>query len=165
MLPVTKMISSTDLLVQMKQASEIYYRLILLVCPEQMRKIDVLYQIAVLTGSKIMNVNLELSCSLLEMTHRQRKIQFGQSFEKAITSFVASRKEFGDFVLLNHIDILFEPALESNPLSLLQRASRGRVVVAVWKGNLEDGMLTYGQPDHPAFRRYPTKDFLTIPLD
>src|SRR4051812_48132910 len=109
------MISSKDLLVQMEQVSEIYYRLILLVCPQQMRKIDVLHQIALLTGSKIMNVNLEVASSLLEMTHRKRKTQFGQSFEKLITSFVASGEEFGDFVLLDHIDILFEPALESNP--------------------------------------------------
>ncbi|MDL1899490.1 BREX-3 system P-loop-containing protein BrxF [Anaerolineae bacterium CFX9] len=159
------MISPGDLLVQMKQASELYHKLVLLICPERVQRVDSLHQVAILTSSTIMNVNLELASSLLEITHRQRKAQLSQTFEKAMTSFVASREEFGEFILLDHIDILFEPVLEINPLSFLQQASRGRVVVAVWKGNLEDGMLTYGQPDHPAFRRYAAKDFLSTPLD
>jgi hypothetical protein len=158
-------ISSDDLFERMKQASELYYRLIVLVVPSKHRKIEILEQTASLTGTKVMNVNLEIARELLEFTQRQRKLQLGQVFEKMIAGFVTSNEVFGDFALLHNIDILFEPSLESNPISLLQRASRGRVVVAVWKGNLEDDTLTYGQPDHPAFRRYPVTDFFTIPFE
>lgn len=159
------MISPDDLLVQMKQASELYEKLVVLICPDRVQRVDILHQLAMLTNAKVMNVNLELASSLLEITHRQRKAQLSKTFEKAMTSFVASGEEFGEFILLDHIDILFEPVLEINPLSFLRQASRGRVVVTIWKGNLEDGMLTYGQPDHPAFRRYAAKDFLSIPFD
>jgi hypothetical protein len=158
------MITANDLLTQMRQASELYYRLVL-VCQPRVFAPSVLYQAASQAGARVLNVNLELSKLLLEMTQRQRKLQLGSALEQAIAGFVARETTIGEFVFLDHIDILFEPSLESNPLALLQRASRSRVVAAVWYGALEDGVLTYAQPNHPAFRRYPTKDFLAIQLD
>ncbi len=158
------MITPTDLLTQMRQASELYYRLVV-VCQSKMAEPSLLYRAASQTGARVLNVNLELSKLLLAMTQRQRKLQLGSALEQAIAGFAAHETTVGEFVFLDHIDILFEPSLESNPLALLQRASRSRVVVAVWHGTVEDGVLTYAQPNHPAFRRYPVKDFLALQLD
>ena len=37
-------------------------------------------------------------------------------------------------MLLDHLEILFDPALEQDPLRLLQGVSRDRTVVAAWPG-------------------------------
>jgi hypothetical protein len=124
-----------------------------------------MYLTASQSGARVMNVNLELSKLLLSLTQKQRKLKLGSVLEQAIADFVAHDAPIGEFVFLDHLDILFEPALESNPLALLQRVSRSRVVVAVWHGIVEDGVLTYAQPNHPAFRRNPATDFLAFQLD
>ena len=156
------MITANDLFTQMQQASGLYHKLVL-VCQPKMFVPNVLYQAASQTGARVLNVNLELSKLLLEMTQKQRRLQLDSALEQVIAGFVAHDTTVGEFVFLDHIDILFEPSLEINPLKFLQRASRSRVVAAVWHGALKDGLLTYAQPNHPAFRHYSTKDFRNYP--
>ncbi|MBU0482850.1 MAG: BREX-3 system P-loop-containing protein BrxF, partial [Proteobacteria bacterium] len=47
-----------------------------------------------------------------------------------------------------------------DPLRLLQGLSRNKTVVASWNGAIIDGFLTYAEPAHPEYRRYPVHDFL-----
>lgn len=155
-------ILSEDVLETMRQASELYNRLVLLVSPIGDKNNEALDKVALSLASKVINVNLEMAQALLELTQKQRKSQTKQLLEKIIRRCVVSSEICGNFVLLNHIEILFDPDLEIDPLALLKEVSRNRVIVAVWKGKIEDGMLTYGQPDYPAFRRYDAKGFLTI---
>ncbi len=41
----------------------------------------------------------------------------------------------GDVVLLDNLEILFDTALEVEPLRLLQVSSRNRTIVASWNGS------------------------------
>ena len=68
----------------------------------------------------------------------------------------------GKAVLLDNIEILFDVSLQQNPLLLLQGLSRNRTLVVSWNGSIQDGILSYGEPWHPEFRKYACKDFLYI---
>ena len=52
------------------------------------------------------------------------------------------------------IEILFDPALQQDPLRCLQGISRNRTIVASWSGSARDRTLTYAEPGHREYRRY-----------
>jgi len=57
-------------------------------------------------------------------------------------------------LLLDNLEILFEPSLKVNPLDLVTRLAHARCVVAVWPGELRDERLTYAAPGHAEYRNY-----------
>jgi hypothetical protein len=68
----------------------------------------------------------------------------------------------GKAVLLDNLEILFDSALEVEPLRLLQVGSRNRTVVASWSGAYTDGTLTYAEPGHPEFVQFKHVDAAVI---
>src|SRR5581483_5340914 len=106
----------------------------------------------------LINVNLELSKRMLELTRIQRSRQV----ERLLKDVIAAAP--GDVVLLDNLEILFDPALEVEPLRLLQVSSRNRTVVASWNGNFKDGTLTYAEPGHPEFIQFKQTDAVVIPV-
>ncbi len=95
-----------------------------------------------------MNLNLTLSQRLLSLTPRQRVLQLSQVAEAIV------READSETVLLDNIELLFEPSLKQDPLRLLQGISRNRTIVASWNGTVIEGYLTYAEPGHPEYRRY-----------
>ncbi len=67
-------------------------------------------------------------------------------------------------VVLDNLEILFDPALKLDPLKLLQGISRNRTIVASWNGSYVEGTLTYAKPDHPEYRSYRELDAIPVPL-
>lgn len=66
---------SSQLATQLKQATELYYRLIVVVVsPDESQTIN-FRACAERLDSQYININLELSRSLLELTQRQRSLQ------------------------------------------------------------------------------------------
>jgi hypothetical protein len=68
----------------------------------------------------------------------------------------------GDMVLLDNLEVLFDAALEVEPLRLLQVLSRNRIVVASWNGSFRDGTLTYAEPGHPEFIQFKQTEAVVI---
>lgn len=91
---------------------------------------------------------------MLDLTHRQRALQLQRLLREIID------KDAGKMILLDNIELLFDVSLKQDPLRLLQGLSRNKTVVASWNGAVIGGFLTYAEPAHPEFRRYPVKDFL-----
>jgi hypothetical protein len=138
----------------LEAVSGLYYRLVLLVGPAGSGKTPALHGLAAATGGVVVNVNLELSRRMLELTERQRALQVGKLLDEVVGP--------GDsVVLLDNVELLFDPALRQDPLRLFQALSRRRTAVVAWNGLVEDGYLTYAEPDHREYRRYPAAD-LTI---
>lgn len=102
---------------------------------------------AAATGAPVFNLNLEVARRLLDRSAQERRLAFPGVLED-----VFGRHEI---VLAEHIEILFDAALEQDPLRLLQGASRTRTLAAAWPGAAEDGFLRYAAPGHPEHRRYP----------
>src|SRR3989454_5480893 len=141
------------------QADQLYYRLILVVAAGGMGKTMALREVAKQTEFGYTNINLELSQRLLGLTERQRSLQVFRLLNEIV-------EEHGtQVVLLDNIELLFDTSLKQDPLRLLQGISRNKTVVASWNGSIENEHLTYAQPDHPEYRRYPTTGLLVIGLE
>ncbi len=136
------------------EAHELYHRLILVVGPAGSGKTSALRKVSAATSTPLLNVNLELSRRMLDLTERQRALRLPRLLRE-----IAGKAE-GDLVLLDNIEILFDVRLKQDPLRLLQGLSRNKTVVAAWNGSVADGHMTYAVPDHPEYRRYPIRDFL-----
>jgi hypothetical protein len=138
------------------EAGELYYRLALLVAPSGAGKTQALRVVADRLGVSVINLNLELSREMLELTERQRVLQFPRLLSEVVN------KSNAEVILLDNIEIIFDISLKQDPLRLLQALSRNKVVVAVWNGSVINGQLIYGSPDHAEYKRYPVRDFLVI---
>ena len=57
-------------------------------------------------------------------------------------------------VLCSEIDLLFEPTLELDPLSLMRDVSRVARMVVAWPGSYLDDVLAYAVPDHSHYRTW-----------
>ena len=150
----------TDQIVRkLEQVTEQYYRLVLVVAPAGGGKTSALQDVSERTGAPLINVNLELSRRMLNLTKRQRALQLPKLLSDIVT------EAGSDVVLLDNIEILFDVSLKQDPLRLLQKLSRNKTVVAAWNGSIVDGYLTYAVPGHPEYRRYRIRDFLVVNLE
>lgn len=148
--------SADQVMASMEHAAGLYHRLVLLVAPSGSGKTAVLQEVAKRTNSARINLNLELSKRLLELTLRQRVLRVRELIEEILD------ETSGDAVLLDNIELLFDRSLQQDPLRLLQSISRNRTVVATWNGTIEGGQLTYASPDHHEYRRYSADQALIV---
>jgi len=138
------------------QAAQQYHRLVLLVAPAGSGKTAALGEVHGRTAAPLVNVNLELSRRMLDLTERQRALQLPRLLAEIVGGSAA------DVVLLDNIEVLFDVSLKQDPLRLLQGLSRNRTVVAAWNGSIDGEHMVYATPDHPEYRRYPLRDFLAV---
>ena len=141
------------------QAAELYHRLVMLVAPAGAGKTAALKDVHERTAAPLVNVNLELSRRMLDLTERQRALQVPRLLAEIVSSFVA------DVILLDNIEVLFDVSLKQDPLRLLQGLSRNKTVVAAWNGSIDGSSLVYATPDHPEYKRYPLRGLLVVNPD
>ena len=139
---------------KLDQAAELYHRLLVVVAPAGAGKTTALHEVHERTGAPLININLELSRRMLELTERQRALQL----PRLLGEIVGAAE--GDSVLLDNIEILFDVSLKQDPLRLLQGLSRNKTIIATWNGSITKDHMTYAAPDHLEYRRYPMRDFL-----
>jgi len=139
-----------------EQAVSQYYRLVVLAGAPASGKTTALQSVAQKLGCQVVNVNLELSKRMLDLTRTLRSRQVQQLFKEVIASVP------GDVVLLDNLEILFDTSLEVVPLPLLQAVSRNRTVVASWNGSFQAGTLTYGEPGHPEFVQFKQTEAVVV---
>ena len=151
--------TSEEIIDQINQTHQLYHRLVLVVGPSGSGKTSLLQEVSKQTRFRYINLNLELSRALLELTERQRILRLPLLVDEIIG-------QTGDqVVLIDNLEILFEVSLKQDPLRLLQQISRNRTVVATWNGTMAGGYLTYAAPNHPEYRRYPAHDLLAVTLE
>ena len=148
----------TKLREAIQQAANQYFRLVILAGVPGSGKTAALQSIAHQAGCQIVNVNLELSKKMLELTRTQRSRQVERLLKEVIAAVP------GDVVLLDNLEILFDTGLEVEPLRLLQISSRNRTLVATWNGTYAGGTLTYAEPGHPEFVQFKQVDAVVIPV-
>ena len=139
-----------------EQAAGQYFRLVILAGTPGSGKTAALQSVAQQLGCQLVNVNLELSKKMLELTRTQRSRQVERLLKEVIAAVP------GDVVLLDNLEILFDTSLEVEPLRLLQVSSRNRTVVASWNGSFRDGTLTYAEPGHPEFLQFKQTEAIVV---
>lgn len=148
--------AATKLEQAIEQAASQYYRLVVLAGTPGSGKTAALQSVAEKLGCPLVNVNLELSKRMLELTRTQRSRQI----ERLLKEIIAAVP--GDVVLLDNLEILFDTTLEVEPLRLLQVSSRNRTIVASWNGSYRDGTLSYAEPGHPEFTQFKQTEAVVI---
>lgn len=139
-----------------QQAPSQYFRLVILAGVPGSGKTAALQSVAQKLGCQLVNVNLELSKKMLELSRTQRSKQV----ERLLKEVIAAAP--GELLLLDNLEILFDTDLEVEPLRLLQVASRNRTIVASWNGSFQAGTLTYAEPGHPEFIQFKQTEAVVI---
>ena len=148
--------AATKLEQAIQQATSQYFRLVVLAGAPGSGKTAALQSVAQKLGCQLVNVNLELSKRMLELTRTQRSRQV----EPLLKEVIAATP--GEVVLLDNLEILFDTGLEVEPLRLLQVSSRNRTIVASWNGSFRDGTLIYAEPGHPEFIQFKQTEAIVI---
>jgi len=151
------MLNADTLVKAVPQAALRYHRLVVVAAPKGGGKTAVLKQARSLLNAAWVNLGLELSRRLLEMTERQRTLRLQRVLDDILSPYPLEQ-----VIILDNTEILFDRSLALHPLNLLQSLSRNRTLLAAWSGDIEDGWLTYASPGHPEYQRYPIQDLLYV---
>ncbi len=138
------------------QVEGAYHRLVIVAAGSGGGKTAALREASRQIGAPLINVNLEISREMLQLTERQRALKAPRILEKIV------EEAGGDIVLLDNLEALFDVTLKQDPLRLLRGISRNKTVVAAWNGPVENDQLLYATPGHPEFREHPVSDLLII---
>lgn len=146
--------SKDSIIEQLKAAAALYNRLVFAVADSGSGKTKILREISAELQVPFVNVNLELSRRMLDLTEKQRALQLPHLLREIVN------ETDHDVVLLDNLEILFDVGLKQDPLRLLQSLSRNKTIVAAWNGAIDEQHLTYATPEHPEYKRYPVQNFL-----
>lgn len=119
-------------------------RLYLIVGKQGAGKTKALKKIAEQLDEFVVNLNMELSKALLKVQMMDRPYQAMKFFDEL--------HEMGNsFLLLDNIELLFEPELELHALSALRNIARKKSVIATWPGKVIGNKLLHAKRGHPEY--------------
>ncbi len=150
--------TSKDLSALCETAAALYHRLVLVVGPARSGKTRLLQATAAANSWPLINLNQRVSELLLELTQRQRALRVPRLVDGVVASADA------DVVVIDNLELLFSPRSLAGPVEATSGACpqpHGRGVVARRDGRPQ---LTYAEPGHPEYRRYPELDTLWLSL-
>ena len=101
-------------------------------------------RIPLLNDYEKVNVNRMLSESLISIPKQKYPMYIDELLEK-----VLKNKE--NIYILQHVDILFDPVLQINPVRLLENFSKTYKLIVEWPGRYVDGRLIYAEYGHPEY--------------
>jgi len=134
-----------------------YYHLVVLVGPHGSGKTRLLQAVAAEAGWPVVNLGLELAKSLVDIPPAHRSAAAAEVTAKLLA-------ERSDVVVVDNIEVLFEPSLKLQPLELLKQASRSATLVVAWPGSSESGALVYSTPGYREHRSRDATGVSVLPI-
>lgn len=134
-------------------------KLILLVGPSRSGKTQLLRQLGDKLSNTPLNVGVELGRRLAATPKNERGFSAGELLRE-----IADKERAEDPLLLDNLELLFEPVLQINPLDLVRRLAHSKRVVAVWPGELRGDRLVYADMSHPEHRDYSREGVVVLEL-
>jgi hypothetical protein len=131
------------------EINDLNSKLILLVGQSRSGKTQLLRQVGAKLNIEPLNIGLELGRRWLPRRTTSVGSPLASCCERSLT-----RNAQIDPLLLDNLELLFEPSLQINPLDLVRRLAHSKRVVAVWPGELRGDRLVYADMSHPEHRDY-----------
>ena len=147
-----------NILQALNETEYLYHRLVLLVGETGSGKTTAMQEVCSEVDITPVNLNLELSRLMLEMTAKQRTLQLPKILEEMVNN------TDGKTIAFDNMEILFDVNLQQDPLRLLQKISRNKNILVSWNGIVNNGKLMYAVPGHPEYRSYDKSDLFIIPM-
>lgn len=143
----------TDVRAALDRAEYQSYKLILVVIPEGFRRKT---EAEILNNSiGLVNLSKELARKLVSLSIRERVRRLEAEVDKIA-------HDCGSSVWLSKLDLLFEPALDNDPMRLLKGIAKSKAVVAIWPGEITETSVVYSKPGTPDYKTYPLKELNDI---
>jgi|SRR5699024_8704951 len=95
-------------------------------------------------GIEEININLIVSEELIDVP----KNRYSFNVLNIIQNQLGDKQKV---YLFNHIDILFDPSLQINPVRLFENLSKENKIIVNWPGIYHDGKLVYAEYGHPEY--------------
>ncbi len=136
-----------------------YNKLVLVIGLEGTGKTTLLCKFSESKSCPLVNLNLELSRKMLELTKRQRSLKLPKLLREIVDT------NGSDIILLDNIELLFDTSLQQDPLRLLQGISRNTVIVASWTGSLQGNKFVYASPEHIEYKKYSVNEIQILDMN
>lgn len=133
-----------ELQANVARASCEHFRLVWLAGGTPSERSALLRGLAEAEDGAFVDVGNKLSSSLIEVPVPLRSASVEDCFAACLGESPSA------VTCLDHLEILFEPSLQVNPVALIKGASRHAVLVASWPGTVSTGHLFFGASDHPS---------------
>lgn len=144
---------------QVTSLSDLNAKLLLLVGSVAAPENSILHQLGAKLGVNAINLCLELSRRLAAIPRNNRALMMSEILKE-----IACHASSQDLLLLENIEILFEPSLQIDPLDILRKLAHSRRVVAVWPGELRGERLVYADISHPEHRDYSREGVVVLEI-
>lgn len=131
------------------EINDLNSKLILLVGQSRSGKTQLLRQVGAKLNIEPLNIGLELGRRLAATPNSKRGFSAGELLRE-----IADTERTDRPLLLDNLELLFEPGLQINPLDLVRRLAHSKRVVAVWPGEMRGDRLVYADMSHPEHRDY-----------
>lgn len=129
-------------------ASNQYNRLVILVGPQGSGKSRLLHQ---LQGAEYINLSQMLAQALVSIPKGDRALHVND----ALKDIVSSKDK--QLLVLDNIEMLFLPELQTNPLMAFGHLSRNKTLIVAWTGSYDGKRLSWAEPGHPEYKVYDGK--------
>lgn len=107
----------------------------------------------------ILNITLILSRILKDITPKEREDILPDILQRAIID-----DNNHEVLLLEHIEILFEPSLNHDPFVLLEKISRIKTLIIHFPGEFDGTCLTWSTPEYRDHIRHKVPEGLVIKI-
>ena len=118
--------------------------LVLLAGETDKSRSSLLGEVALLLNLSVTNLSLLISSELKELSKSERPFWAA----KALSRIVKTDRP----LILDHIEILFDPQLKVIPLETLRSLAKKTLVIVNWPGIVDINAAIYGRRGHPEFR-------------
>ena len=104
------------------------------------------------TNISIINLGQKLSEILLNIAKKDQPRAINHWFDVELNAFKPGP------LVCTHIDMLFEPSFNLDPLNLFRRRSRTTQLIVLWPGDFSNKTLSYAVPEHHHYRTWRVDD-------
>lgn len=142
----------------LEQSTSNFYQLVLVVGRTGTSKTKLLQALCQTQGVSLINLNLELSTRMLELSSRARALR-----ASSIISEIINQNRYP--IVIDNIEALFSTDLKLNPLNLFKSLSRSGPIITSWPGYFENSKLHYAEIGHPEYKEYDIEGICYINLN